>query len=166
MVQKGSLTWHQSLERRADPSSDAELLDLLFHGQLFQCFRLTTSHTVQNFPETPGYDSPGAKRIKIPRFSSRGPDRKRVGGSSSGSLRKQCSDSQLLCVPCFSKVCSEVRGPRPQQVPRTPELPCLLQQPLLALELMQTAPLQQCRASSLGSSWCWVCSSRSRTSHA
>lgn len=37
-------------------------------------------------------------------------------------------------VPCFQKVCSEVRGPRPQQVSRTPELPFFLQQPLLALD--------------------------------
>lgn len=37
-------------------------------------------------------------------------------------------------APCFQKVCLEVKGPRPQQVPRTPELPCFLQQPLLALE--------------------------------
>lgn len=98
MVQKGLLAWHQSLEKGRSPLWCWTIRPAFSWSAVPTLQAHNITDTVWTFPENPGYDSPGAKRITLQRLTSRGPDHTREGGSISGSLRKQCADSQLSCA--------------------------------------------------------------------
>lgn len=93
----------------------------------------TTDSISGRFPETPRSDLPWSHNSKCTKTLFQGPRYHKAGGS------RRCPWGSSVpiprChVPNFQNVCPEIRGPRRQQVPRIPEPPCSLQQPVQALE--------------------------------
>lgn len=96
--------------RRADPFSDAEILNLRLQGRLFQCFRLTPSQTLCQgaFQKLHGLICPGLTRANAPRCCCRGPEHTRQVNLGLGLWGRSVQIPRCH-MPCFQNVCPEVR---------------------------------------------------------